>query len=278
MSNSATLIQYVDAVRNQDTNQSRQSLGFLHSNNGEYRWYCWWLKSRTTWDVWNPINNGINYLSTGAGFQPSRVSWILEVISTKFVLQSSKDSWMVTIFCDSDMYNSSNYHFIWSYSPCGHFLPTGINNLNNPVEKKLLRTQISRYDADGTCNALLSGKSLKTLKYFLVGGFNPSENYARQIGLFPPTSFHSLIDPPYIYIYMGPNHDLWWPPVRYQPTILQLHRFFWPAHLSTNHSLCSQKCFTLHIAGTADTRHLGTKSRKSCGKKMPNQKKQVSLF
>ena len=27
----------------------------------------------TTWDVWNPINNGINYLSTGAGFQPSTV-------------------------------------------------------------------------------------------------------------------------------------------------------------------------------------------------------------
>ena len=35
--------------------------------------YCWWLKSYTTWDVWNPINNGINYLSTGAGFQPSTV-------------------------------------------------------------------------------------------------------------------------------------------------------------------------------------------------------------
>ncbi len=23
-------------------------------------WSCWWLKSCTTWDVWNPINNGIN--------------------------------------------------------------------------------------------------------------------------------------------------------------------------------------------------------------------------
>ena len=38
-----------------------------------YWWYCWWLKSCTTWDVWNPINNGVNYLSTGAGFQPSTV-------------------------------------------------------------------------------------------------------------------------------------------------------------------------------------------------------------
>ena len=26
--------------------------------------YCWWLKSCTTWDVWNPTNNGKNYLST----------------------------------------------------------------------------------------------------------------------------------------------------------------------------------------------------------------------
>ena len=23
--------------------------------------YCWWLKSCTTWDVWNPMNNGKNY-------------------------------------------------------------------------------------------------------------------------------------------------------------------------------------------------------------------------
>ena len=38
--------------------------------------YCWWLKSQTTtWDVWNPINNGKNYLSLNwlAGFQPSTV-------------------------------------------------------------------------------------------------------------------------------------------------------------------------------------------------------------
>ena len=35
--------------------------------------YCWWLKSCTTWDVWNPKNNGIFTISTGAGFQPSTV-------------------------------------------------------------------------------------------------------------------------------------------------------------------------------------------------------------
>ena len=36
-------------------------------------YYCWWLKSCNTWDVWNPINNGIFTISTGAGFQPSTV-------------------------------------------------------------------------------------------------------------------------------------------------------------------------------------------------------------
>ena len=36
-------------------------------------WYCWWRKSYTTWDLQNPVNNGINYLSTGAGFLPSTV-------------------------------------------------------------------------------------------------------------------------------------------------------------------------------------------------------------
>ncbi len=44
------------------------------------KWYCWWLKSYTTWDEWNPINNGINYLSTGVRFQPSTVLCIIQVL------------------------------------------------------------------------------------------------------------------------------------------------------------------------------------------------------
>ena len=44
------------------------------NNRAENRnWYCWWLKSCTTWDVWNPKNNGIFTISTGAGFLPSTV-------------------------------------------------------------------------------------------------------------------------------------------------------------------------------------------------------------
>ena len=47
-------------------------------------WYCWWLKSYTTWDVWNPINNGIFSISTGAGFQPSTVvGRVAVVVSTR---------------------------------------------------------------------------------------------------------------------------------------------------------------------------------------------------
>ena len=41
--------------------------------------YCWWKKSCTTWDGWNPINNGIIIILGGAGFCPStvghRVCW-----------------------------------------------------------------------------------------------------------------------------------------------------------------------------------------------------------
>ena len=50
--------------------QSRHSQTFTQP-------YCWWKKSCTTLDGWNPINNGINHLSTGAGFLPSTVgtSW-----------------------------------------------------------------------------------------------------------------------------------------------------------------------------------------------------------
>ena len=36
--------------------------------------YSGWKKSYTTLDGWNPINNGINHLSTGAGFLPSTVA------------------------------------------------------------------------------------------------------------------------------------------------------------------------------------------------------------
>ena len=35
--------------------------------------FRWVWKSRTTLDGWNPIKNGINHLSTGAGFLPSTV-------------------------------------------------------------------------------------------------------------------------------------------------------------------------------------------------------------
>ena len=38
--------------------------------------YCWWTKSCTTWDVWNPINNGRIIILGGAGFCPSTVWWL----------------------------------------------------------------------------------------------------------------------------------------------------------------------------------------------------------
>ena len=45
--------------------------------------YCRWKKSCTTLDGWNPINNGISHLSTGAGFLPSTVSIYLSILSNQ---------------------------------------------------------------------------------------------------------------------------------------------------------------------------------------------------
>ena len=37
-------------------------------------------RSQTTWDVENPVINGMNYVSTGTGFLPSTVSWLVIVL------------------------------------------------------------------------------------------------------------------------------------------------------------------------------------------------------
>ena len=41
--------------------------------------YCWWKESCTTWDVYNPVNNGIFTISTGAGFLPSTVCLLTSI-------------------------------------------------------------------------------------------------------------------------------------------------------------------------------------------------------
>ena len=46
----------------------------------------WWKKSCTTWDVSNPVNNGIYYLSTGAGYLPSTVS-----ITSRYLFKSPRN-------------------------------------------------------------------------------------------------------------------------------------------------------------------------------------------
>ena len=53
--------------------KSWRYLSMIGTLTGSMGYYGWWLKSCTTWDVENLVNNGINYLSTGAGFQPSTV-------------------------------------------------------------------------------------------------------------------------------------------------------------------------------------------------------------
>ena len=51
--------------------QIRRSPQEIHPGNLTY---CWWKKSCTTWDVYNPVNNGIIIILGGAGFCPSTVA------------------------------------------------------------------------------------------------------------------------------------------------------------------------------------------------------------
>ena len=55
-------------------------------------WYCWWKKSCTAWDVYNPVNNGINYLSTGAGFLPSTVlgAWFGDDVTLSYFINEER--------------------------------------------------------------------------------------------------------------------------------------------------------------------------------------------
>ncbi len=75
--NSHQLIKHHQKIRpSSPPKKTKNMTDFLKPN----AYYCLWLKSCTTWDVWNPINNGKNYLSTGAGFQPSTIclGWRLD--------------------------------------------------------------------------------------------------------------------------------------------------------------------------------------------------------
>ena len=76
--------------------------------NPSLRW--WWKKSQTTtWDVQNPISNGISYLSNGAGFLPSSVFLLFGVFPHLFWRTPTKSpdiSWVLStltrnqpIFC-----------------------------------------------------------------------------------------------------------------------------------------------------------------------------------
>ena len=52
-------------------------------NNSFQCTYCGWKKSCTNLDGWNPINNGIHHLSTGAGFFPS-IQYVVRFIHRAF--------------------------------------------------------------------------------------------------------------------------------------------------------------------------------------------------
>ena len=76
--------------------------------------YCWWLKSCTTWDVWNPINNGIIIILGGAGFQPSTVS-LLNVVTQGVTLigRSNQQGFLGNFWRYTPAKKGWEYIFAW---------------------------------------------------------------------------------------------------------------------------------------------------------------------
>ncbi len=100
--------------------------------------YCWWLKSCTTWDVWNPINNGIIIILGGAGFQPSTVSFFV-VRDANLKLHLS--SWTVIsgFFWWASSYYCSHAHvlscdLLQSYPKKNFIKKLGIKSLMYPTK------------------------------------------------------------------------------------------------------------------------------------------------
>ena len=60
--------------------------------------YGGWKKSCTTLDGWNPVNNGINHLSTGAGFLPSTV--VLHCIAILIEVNNYPIATLLVIYID----------------------------------------------------------------------------------------------------------------------------------------------------------------------------------
>ena len=68
--------------------------------------YCWWLKSCTTRDVWNPVNNGINY-------QPQLVSRISAINRMYGSSRKKKTVKVATLHCGELVFSR---FFVWAKS------------------------------------------------------------------------------------------------------------------------------------------------------------------
>ena len=81
-------------------------------------YYWWWKNCCITWDKWNLVNNEINVLSAGEGFQPSTV-WCTE--------KELNDSMMINDVCFCKKYSISflytsdvhemHWWVVWRISP-----------------------------------------------------------------------------------------------------------------------------------------------------------------
>jgi hypothetical protein len=132
--------------------------------------YCWWKKSCTTLDGWNPINNGINHLSTGVGFLPSTVALLKHTETLSFrqfpILPGSP--WQCT----------NRYKKVEIWLACGPFLPIYFGHFTltpsrkSHGERRSWDGRIQMWQVKDAANAVTSGWFM-TMIYEWVNEFRP---------------------------------------------------------------------------------------------------------
>ena len=75
--------------------------------------YCWWLKSQTTtWDVWNPINNGKNYQPQLVSLPDFRDPSTVSIGNSRLHENFGASSWGVKVGSDDQDLHSRRWRWL----------------------------------------------------------------------------------------------------------------------------------------------------------------------
>ncbi len=134
---------------------------------GNEQKYCLWLKSCTTWDVWNPINNGKNY-------QPQLVSRISAINSITLLWQFLRcfflDPNCLKIHLDTSWFEPNKKTAGWFFFGCPPW-PQPVGPKDLPPKKKKSHVEFPVLTIHGTIVWLIHVWYIQGWLIFMDGWF-----------------------------------------------------------------------------------------------------------